>query len=181
RLAVRQAFRSGDACGRKLMRALLCAVLSAWFVTPVVAAERAAVDLCFNYGCSWSKAVFFSGEELDVVRSRLAGAEDAAAERVALGEAVALMYRLAGMNSPISADRAGNLADQGVHGRMDCIDHSTTTTAFLRIIEERGWLRFHEVSEVARRSWLMLSQHFGAVVDTKEGPGWVIESWFGGR
>ncbi|HLW05739.1 MAG TPA: hypothetical protein VKY38_09220 [Azoarcus sp.] len=153
-------------------------MLAAVLMVPGMAAEKEVVELCFNYGCARSELISFSAEELAGVHAYLSDAENAAAERAALAKAVALMYRLAGSQTPISADQAGNLADEGVHGRMDCIDHSTNTNAFLRIIEKRGWLRFHEVDAVAQRKWLIFSQHFSAAVRTHAGQGWVIDSWF---
>jgi len=47
---------------------------------------------------------------------------------------------------------------------MDCIDHSTSTTRLLELVEARGWLRFHRVVEPARRTRFIL-QHFSAVVE----------------
>lgn len=160
------------------MRRVLCAMLATAVIMPSMAAEKAIVELCFNYGCSRSESISFSAEELAAVHAYLSDAENEEAERAALAKAVALMYRLAGMHTPISADQAGNIADEGVHGRMDCIDHSANTNAFLRIMEDRGWLRFHDVDAVAKRSWLIFSQHFSAVVRTHTGQGWVVDTWF---
>ena len=47
---------------------------------------------------------------------------------------------------------------------MDCIDHSTSTTRLLELVEARGGLRFHRVVEPARRTRLIL-QHFSAVIE----------------
>lgn len=101
------------------------------------------------------------------VAALLASADDAEAEREAIATAVGMLHRLAGEGSPIAADRAGNYLDAGVRGRMDCIDHSTTTTRLLELIESRGWLRFHRVIEPARRSRAIF-QHFSAVIEEME-------------
>jgi len=74
------------------------------------------------------------------------------------------LYRVAGRQSPISADRAGNYLDRGVNGRMDCIDHSTTTTRLLELMQSREWLRFHRVLDPERRTRLIF-QHFAAVIE----------------
>ena len=61
---------------------------------------------------------------------------------------------------------------------MDCIDHSTNTTAYLRLIERHGWLRFHTVGERVLRG-RMLSDHWAArVVERGSGDEWVIDTWF---
>jgi hypothetical protein len=80
---------------------------------------------------------------------------------------------------------------------MDCIDHATSTTRLLRLLEARGWLRFHRVLEPLRRTRFVVAQHFSAVVEelaaaspsqseakaVKTGEGqarerFVIDSWY---
>ena len=123
-----------------------------------------AVEICFNYGCSGGARVTFPDARLDEVRALLGAASDAPGERDAIAVAVGRLYRIAGEQSPIAADRAGNYLDGGAPGRMDCIDHSTTTGRFLALLESRGWLRFHRVVEPARRTRLIF-QHFAAVIE----------------
>ena len=47
---------------------------------------------------------------------------------------------------------------------MDCIDHSLTTTRFLRLLEARGMLRYHTVEERVLRSRFLLFQHYAAQI-----------------
>jgi hypothetical protein len=65
----------------------------------------------------------------------------------------------AGQQTPIHADRGGNFDDQGVHGAMDCIDHSDHHHE-LPAPAGKAWgaLRFHRVLEPAQRGWMF--QHF---------------------
>lgn len=128
------------------------------------AGQAASVDVCFNYGCAASAEVWFADERLDEVGRLFSDAGDAERERAAISLAVAALHRLAGEQSPIAADRAGNLLDDGIDGRMDCIDHATTTTRLLALMAGRGWLRFHRVLEPARRSRVIF-QHFSALIE----------------
>jgi hypothetical protein len=121
------------------------------------------VSACYNYGCSTQATVRFSAQQLQQVDQLLASANDAGHERQLLAQAIGQLYAWAGEQTPIHADRAGNYADAGVSGEMDCIDHSTTTTRFLRMLEQRGALHFHRVSEVTRRGWIF--QHFTATIE----------------
>jgi hypothetical protein len=81
-----------------------------------------------------------------------------------LAEVLGELYRLAAMQTPVGADRAGNYLDGDVEGRMDCIDHSTSTTRLLKLIETRGALRFHRVLAPERRTRFIM-QHFSAVIE----------------
>jgi len=119
---------------------------------------------------------------LQEIGAWLRSAGNAAEERDLLGVAVGKMLGWAGAQSPIKADRGGNYADAGVPGMMDCIDHSTTTTRLLRVLEARGALRFHRVLEPALRSTLFVFLHYSALIEelasVPEPARYVVDSWF---
>lgn len=125
-----------------------------------------SLELCFNYGCSQTSLVRFNDEDLASVEARFSRVGDPAGEREAIALAVADLYRIAGGQSPINADRGGNYADDGVEGRMDCIDHSTSTTRLLELMASKGWLRHHVVREPSRRSRIIF-QHFSALIEER--------------
>ena len=128
--------------------------------------EQAAssVSICFNYGCVREEEVRFRAATLTRLVARFADAQTAEEERAVLGEALGRLYRVAAIQTPIAADRGGNLLDDGANGRMDCIDHSTSSTRLLRLLEARGALRFHRVLEPVRRTRFIF-QHFSAAIE----------------
>jgi len=161
------------------MRWLALALLAPWLAT------AAEVSLCFNYGCQSEASVEVGEEMLAGIAASLAGAGAAAEERRRLAAAVGRLYRLAGRQSPIGADRAGDYLDAGAYGRMDCIDHATSTTRLLQLLERRGMLHFHRVLEQRRRTRFLLFQHFSAVLEEiprLQAQGdprrYAIDSWF---
>lgn len=161
------------------MRAGVMALALCAGLTVARADDGAEVEVCFNYGCLSSQVVHFSAAQIASLKGELARADDAAAEREALAQAVARLYRWAGGQSPIGVDRAGDYLDDGVYGRMDCIDHAHTTTRMLEVLQRAGALRHHRVLDVARRrSWLIM-QHFSAVIeDTESGRLYAVDTWF---
>lgn len=141
------------------------------------AQERIAV--CYNYGCYRTDVVVFSETQLAEIRDSLAGARDAAQERKVLALVIGRLLGWAGQQSPISADRGGNVEDAGVYGRMDCIDHSTTTTRLLKMLEGRGWLRWHSVVEPVLRTRLLIFDHWSAAIEERASSArYVVDSWF---
>lgn len=150
------------------------------------------VEVCYNYGCLSEDTVLYSDEQLRRVETLLGDAGNPTRERALLGVAIGWLLGWAGQQTPISADRGGNLADGDAYGRMDCIDHATTTTRLLRLLERRGALRFHRVLAPAQRTrWLMFDHHsalIGALLaadDDNEGnegneddERFVVDSWF---
>lgn len=129
------------------------------------AVER--VSVCFNYGCLSQSEVVFADTQLDEIARLLRAATNPAQERDAVAQAVGRLLGWAGEQTPIAADRGGNYADMAVHGKMDCIDHSTTTTRLLRMIESRGMLHFHRVLDPALRHRFLVFDHYSALIEEK--------------
>jgi hypothetical protein len=157
------------------------------FALAASAEER--VNICFNYGCQSQAEVVYSDAQLRELRALLREAKDAEQEREAIGLAVGRLLGWAGQQSPISADRGGNYADLGVYGKMDCIDHSMSTTRLLKMLEAQGMLHYHRVLErVLRRPFLVLD-HYSAQIeelsadteadeDAVMARRYVVDSWF---
>ncbi len=160
-----------------------------------VASADESVDVCYNYGCNQEATVRFSDRQLRTLAKRLRSLPSPAEERKTLAEVIGQMYSWAGQQSPVYADKGGNAFDDEVNGAMDCIDHSTTTTRFLKMLERRGLLKYHVVADVERRRRFFLFDHFSAVVQEFPRPvrastvddgtaekskthQYVIDSWF---
>lgn len=140
------------------------------------------VEICHGYGCLVQVDVAYSDGQLGEIRRLLFAAVDAVGEREMLALAIGRMYAWAGQMTDIRNDRGGNLADAGVPGKMDCIDHSTSTAHLLRLLEARGYLRWHRVVGIEVRNWAYLfPAHYSAVIEENEGgeaARFVVDSWF---
>ncbi|MDR0673468.1 MAG: hypothetical protein LBF93_07395 [Zoogloeaceae bacterium] len=162
-----------------LLPMTLCLSLFALPARAQTAAGEAEIELCFNYGCLTRQTVVFSAERFGAATRELASARNADEERERLAQAVGRLYALAAEQTPIGADRGGNFEDGGVFGRMDCIDHSQNTSAFLRLLAERNRLRWHRVLPPVRRLRFFLLQHFSALIEEiEDGKHYVVDSWF---
>ncbi|MBE0622323.1 MAG: hypothetical protein IH605_17170 [Burkholderiales bacterium] len=142
-------------------------------------AHAEEVTICYNYGCYARAPVNYAEADLDSLRQQLAAAADAKAEREAIAVVIGRMYAIAGKQTPVWRDKGGNYADGGENGKMDCIDHSTNTTAFLRLLQAHGWLRFHEVLEPLRRIRFIIADHWSARIRERGTQKvYVVDSWF---
>jgi len=139
------------------------------------------VTICYNYGCLVQTEVSFSEPQLEEVAARMLRAESAVEERAIVAQVIGQLYRWAGEQSPIGADRPGDYLDAGVEGMMDCIDHAHSTTRLLQLLEGRGLLRFHRVDPIRRRVRWLVAVHFSAVLQERgeSGGRFVVDSWFG--
>jgi hypothetical protein len=162
-----------------MLRQSLPVLLLAW---ASLAAADATVPICYGYGCNAQAQIRFSDSQLREVGQQLAVAVDPAEERKMLAAVIGRLYAWAGEQSDIRNDRGGNFADGHAPGKMDCIDHSTSTTRLLRLLETRGSLRWHRVLEPDARNWvLVIPVHYSAVIEEKaagDGARFVVDSWF---
>jgi hypothetical protein len=147
-----------------------------------VAAADEVVPVCYGYGCVAQAQIRFTDAQIDQISRQLVVAVDAENERNLLAAAIGRLYGWAGEQSDIHNDRGGNYEDGHAPGKMDCIDHSTSTTRLLRLLEAHGGLRWHRVREPEMRSWaLVFGVHWSAVIEEKTGnepARFVVDSWF---
>ena len=141
-----------------------------------------SVRICHAYGCLVEAEVVFSEPTLREIDQMLSVAVDAENERKILGVAIGRMYAIGGEQSDIRNDKGGNYADANISGRMDCIDHSISTTRLLKLLETRGGLHWHRVLDIDVRyfAWLFPA-HYSAVIEEKtdgEAARFVVDSWF---
>jgi hypothetical protein len=156
------------------------------FAMPLaVCAADETVAICYGYGCLAHDDVQYSQAQLDEISRLMNAAVDAEEERKTLAAVIGQLYAWAGEQSVIKNDRGGNYADDGP-GKMDCIDHSTSTTRLLKMLEARGNLRWHRVREANVRHWgFVFATHYSAVIEEiGEGEGadgrgrFAVDSWF---
>ena len=160
------------------LQAALAAAACALALGAAPARAQEDLPVCFNYGCQTLATVHLDPAQLKRVRGLFARIDSPEAERAAIADAMAWLYAYAGEQTPTWLDRGGNLDDDDVEGRMDCVDHSTNTTTWLALLARRGWIRYHDVAEPVRRGRL-LSVHWSARVLEKEtGAQWVVDTWF---
>ena len=157
-------------------------LLALLFVWAGGAAADTNVRICYGYGCIAEAEVRFSDAQLREIGRQLSVAVDAENERKLLAVAIGDLYGWAGQQSDIRNDRGGNYADGHSPGKMDCIDHSKSTTRLLKLLEARGSMRWHRVLEPEVRNWaLVFPAHWSAVIEEKTGgeaQRFVVDSWF---
>lgn len=149
------------------------------FTLSCVTSQAQEITVCYNYDCADQARIKFNGNDLVYINSFFDAAESALTERDSIRLAVGAMSQIAGAQSPIRYDKGGNDQEAEVEGRMDCIDHSRTTTEYLKFLEARGWLQFHRVLDPAHRAPLLLNDHWSArIEETASGAQYVVDTWF---
>ena len=118
-----------------------------------VLANNADFMHCYDFGCKSVLPVSFARPELSPWL-----------EKQQIRAAVALMERFSGSQAGTERDKGGNYPGTDISHQQDCIDESTNTFQYLLALEQRDWLRWHEVEGKQRRvSWLIFI-HWTAVI-----------------
>lgn len=157
-------------------------LLSLLLVLPGVLHADETVRICYGYGCLVQADIRYTEGQLGEVRRMLFATVNPENERKMISAVIGRLYSWAGEQSDIHNDRGGNFADGHVSGKMDCLDHSTSTTRLLKLLEARGYLRWHSVLDPVERGVAKLFfVHWTAVIEEKmkgEAARFAVDSWF---
>jgi hypothetical protein len=142
-------------------------------------APAVELEICYNYSCASRAKVIFLQDQMDGLKKLFINVVNAQQEREAISKAIGLLMTFSGQQTPTWRDKGGNYNDDEVDGRMDCIDHSTNTTAYLKLLEREGWFKFHKVREIVSRSRYVLDYHRSAqIAEVANDQRYAVDSWF---
>jgi hypothetical protein len=140
------------------------------------------LSVCHGFTCAQVTQVGLSDAQWFVITSVFEQAAlNPEEERAQISSAIAKFETVVGMLAGTSGDLGEN-AVKGLDpsGQMDCIDESTNTTTYLRILAKAGYLRWHRVEDRVTRGWFLFGwPHTTAVISERQsGQRWAIDSWF---
>ena len=136
--------------------------------------------ICHGFGCKIESQISLSEREWHSVAGWFQpGTTSAVAERVQIRQAIGWMEVLVGRHGPGRKDRGLDLqnVDKAI-GQMDCIDESVNTTTYLKLFENHGLLRWHQVAERIQRRGLVDAHWASQIKEIVTGDHYVIDSWF---
>jgi hypothetical protein len=137
--------------------------------------------VCSNHGCNRVSHVSLTGKEWQRATQPLTESlTGPVGERRAIAESIARLEQVTGKYAGTANDKGENLRGFGEPGQMDCIDESTNTTTYLRMIEVAGFLQWHEVPGTRTRFGIRAGfPHTTAIIREKDtGALYAVDSWF---
>lgn len=142
--------------------------------------DPAHFTVCHDGGCASLAQVSLSEAQWQRIRALFVPpAANAAEEREQIRTAIALFETIVGPMTGTSGDKGGTFPGLGKPGQMDCIDESTNTTIYLRMLQKFGLLRWHNVADRVTRWSLFSWPHTTAVIEERaSGRAWAVDSWF---
>jgi len=137
-------------------------------------------SVCYDYECGSQKTVQLTPAQWQFITTPLLPAPNSSVrERQALRKTLARFEQVIGGLTGTSADLAENAQGAGEPGQMDCIDESTNSETYLRLLHSEHRLRFHTVKPRTYRNKWIFDVHWAAVIEeTETGHQFAVDSWF---
>lgn len=169
-----------------LLTASGCAYTTAEKVKAKVAAPAPEVTMfshCSSYGCQVVQQVAFEPEEWRQIEDVFSTPPQTAfEERETLPKAIAIMEEFVGPKTGTSDDIARSWTFTFLpKGQLDCIDESINTTTYLQMLDNAGYVNFHDIGTIALRGNrldLMLLHNTATLIEHQSGTSYAIDSWF---
>jgi len=143
--------------------------------------DREQFSVCYNHSCDTVVTRSLTVAEWSDIQALFdPPASSAEMERKYISRAIAQMERLVGAMTGTDRDKGKNLEGLFSDGQMDCIDESTNTTSYMRMMQAAGLIRWHSIEDRRTRYPSLLSwPHTTAVIkDQHTGTLYVVDSWF---
>ena len=139
-----------------------------------------ALSVCSGSGCAFHNAVHLGNGDWSKVEAVFAvSPANPADERRRIGLAIGIMEVLVSYQAGTGHDSGRNVSARDQSEQLDCVDEAVNTTTYLRLIAERGLLRWHRAGLPANRLLDLVNAHNTAVVtDTSTGIAYAVDSWF---
>lgn len=138
-------------------------------------------DICHAYGCQRVQRVEASDKLWKQIDKVFKGkTKSAAQERERIADSIGVFEQYVGALTGTDVDKHGTFIKHGEF-QQDCVDESTNTTVYLTLLQKRGYLKFHEITDVEARSPFKTGRwwHQTATVrDLETGQRYAVDSWF---
>ena len=164
------------------MRTLLALILLTTFLSPfdpLNASPR--IDICYNFGCKQQVPVEFGTPAIAALKRVFTPKpSNARNERERIRQAIALLERIVGDVTGTDQDIGGNYDPNRNYPRqMDCIDESTNTMHYLKLLNQLDLLKWHQPKQRAFRSRFLIDGHWTAVIkEIHNQQLYAVDSWY---
>lgn len=140
-------------------------------------------DHCYGYGCVKKTKIDFDAKNWTEIQRIMRDSKTAEKERENIKKAIGAFERIVGEKAGTKTDKGGTFAKMlSKDTQQDCVDESLNTTIYLTIMQQKGLLKFHQVSAPNVRLPIIHAgrwPHQTAVMqDIKSKKLYAVDSWF---
>ena len=141
-----------------------------------------AFSVCYGQGCQYVAQLGLSTATWQTLKQMFTPASaDTKTERQRIARAIAYFETVIGKMTNTSKDKARTLNGNWAESmQMDCIDESTNTSTYLKILQHEGLLNWHRVEDRKTRGFFIFGwPHTTAVIrDSNTNKKYAVDSWF---
>ena len=138
-------------------------------------------EVCQGGGCYEVDKISLSEAEWLLVKKIFSPlANNAAEERTKIALAIGELEDIVGKKIGTSGDLAGTFDNSAYKGQQDCNDEAINSTTYMRLLQQAGYLKFHEIEDTRTRNFFFTGwPHTTAVIhEIKTGDRFAVDSWF---
>ena len=136
---------------------------------------------CHGYGCRLRSQAFLTNTEWKQISGHFKANKNAEQERIAISKAIGQFEKTIGKKLGTDQDVAGTY-DQLGNEQEDCVDESVNATIYLDLLSQKGWLKYHDISNIAARIPLLGGgggfHQTAVIVERATGTRYAVDSWF---
>lgn len=144
---------------------------------------------CFNYGCqTQAKVALPAATEKKLKKLFSPAPKSAKSERLKIAQAIGIFETDIGAMTGTANDYHGTFrlyqtdAPSTRNFQQDCVDESTNTTIYLSLLNQMGFLKFHNVGFPATRQPFSNGNRWwhqtATIQETSSSAIYVVDSWF---
>ena len=140
-----------------------------------------AFEICQGGGCVQSDILQLTEAEWDnVVQIFSPLPASAEAEREAIAKAIGALEDMVGTKVGTTADRAGTFNNSDYLHQQDCNDEAINSTTYMRLMQQAGLLRFHEILDTRTRKFFFTGwpHSTAAIREQATKAEYAVDSWF---
>lgn len=140
-----------------------------------------AFEICQGGGCVQSDILQLTEAEWDnVVQIFSPLPASAEAEREAIAKAIGALEDMVGTKIGTTADRAGTFNNSDYLHQQDCNDEAINSTTYMRLMQQAGLLRFHEILDTRTRKFFFTGwpHSTAAIREQATKAEYAVDSWF---
>jgi hypothetical protein len=141
----------------------------------------AAFEVCQGGGCVQSDILQLTEAEWSNVMQIFSPLPaNAEVERVAIAKAIGALEDMVGTKIGTTADRAGTFNNSDYLHQQDCNDEAINSTTYMRLMQQAGLLRFHEILDTRTRKFFFTGwpHSTAAIREQATKAEYAVDSWF---
>lgn len=141
-------------------------------------------EVCSGGGCAELHHVTLTEDEWRNVTQVFTASDtrqpSATLERENIAQAIGVLEGIVGAKTNTATDRAGTFGNSDYPGQLDCNDEAINSTTYMRLMQQNGLIRFHEVEDTRTRNFFFTGwPHSTAVIrEVASGERYAVDSWF---